>query len=502
MWPGGQQKETVVQSKENNSVGILKVSQIKRFYFCQLWLAILLVWVLGGCSEPVETAVPTTTFRDYLEEGEELSGGQATVFDITPNAFSQPVPGLERDQELLFFVGNSFFNQNWVTAPASTTARDGLGPFFNARSCASCHFKDGRGRPPAFDGEMPTGFLLRLSMPGNDFYGEPLPDPIYGGQFQDQSIMGLDPEGSLRIVYEEIPFTFPDGETVLLRQPSYELSDLAYGEMHPELQTSPRVANQMIGMGLLEAVPEDLLLALADPTDRDGDGISGRPNYVWDAYSNQMAIGRFGWKANQPTVLQQVAGAFLGDIGITTPLFTAENCTEAVAGCANAVNGGVPEIDPDDFLKVVLYSSALAVPARRDWQEPQVLEGKMLFNEIGCAACHTPLLETGIHPTIPALSNQTIRPYTDLLLHDMGDELADGRPDFQATGTEWRTPPLWGIGLFETVNGHTTFLHDGRARNLTEAILWHGGEAAQSRDNFANLTPAERDALLRFLNSL
>ena len=479
--------------------------QLNGFSYRRASLEFLLVWLLAGCGNRQmveETAVAPPTFHDYLEAGEELSGGQATVFDTTPNAFSQPIPGLDRDQELLFFVGNSFFNQNWVTAPASTTARDGLGPFFNARSCASCHFKDGRGRAPDFDGETPTGFLMRLSLPGTDFYGSALPEPTYGDQLQDQAIEGFDAEGAITITYEEVPFTFPDGATVLLRQPVYHVANLAYGDLHPETQFSPRVASQMIGMGLLEAVPEAAILALADPNDQDGDGISGRPNLVWDAFNSQTTIGRFGWKANQPSVLQQTAGAFLGDMGITTPLFGLENCTEIVAACLTALNGGTPEIEPDDFLKVVLYSSSLAVPARRDWDDPEVLQGKMLFNEIGCASCHTPLLETGIHPTIPALSQQTIRPYTDLLLHDMGEGLADGRPDFQASGSEWRTPPLWGIGLIETVNGHTNFLHDGRARNVLEAILWHDGEAAQVRDNFANLTPAARDALLRFLNSL
>ncbi len=469
---------------------------------CGFGLGLLLAGCqrLGGVGE---TAVsPTADSLTYLEKGEELSGGQATVFDTTPNAFSQPVPGLEREQELLFFVGNSFFNQNWVTAPASTTARDGLGPFFNARSCASCHFKDGRGRPPSVEGETPTGFLLRLSVPGSGPHGAPLPEPTYGGQLQDQALMGLTPEAALSITYEETPFTLPDGAVVNLRRPIYSFTNLAYGDMHPETLVSPRIANQMIGVGLLEAVPEETILALADPDDADGDGISGRPNLVWDALNGEQALGRFGWKANEPSVLQQTAGAFLGDIGITTPLFTQENCTDAAPDCRTAVTGGAPEIDPDDFLKVVLYASALAVPARRDWDDPTVLQGKALFNETGCTACHTPLLATGEHPTIPALSHQTIRPYTDLLLHDMGEGLADGRPDFQASGSEWRTPPLWGIGLIETVNGHTTFLHDGRARNLLEAILWHGGEAEAARDAFTRLSSAEREALLRFLNSL
>jgi len=435
------------------------------------------------------------------EPGEELSGGQATIFDTTPNAFSQPIPGLEREQELLFFVGNSFFNQNWVTAPASTTARDGLGPLFNARSCAGCHFKDGRGRPPETAGEQSTGLLLRLSVPGAGSHGEPLPEPSYGGQLQDAAIMELAAEGVVAITYEEIPFTFPDGQTVSLRRPVYTFANLAYGDMAAETLVSPRVAGQMIGMGLLEAVPEEAILARADPDDRDGDGVSGRPNYVWDAAAGRATLGRFGWKANEPTVAQQTAGAFLGDMGITTPLFTVDNCTAATPECASQPNGGAPEIDPDDFDKVVLYASSLAVPARRDWDDPEVLRGKTLFNAIGCAACHTPTLETGTHPTIPALSNQTIHPYTDLLLHDMGEGLADGRPDYLATGSEWRTPPLWGLGLIETVNGHTYLLHDGRARNVLEAILWHGGEAQTARDNFARLDPAARDAIVRFLNS-
>ena len=457
---------------------------------------LLLLLVTTGCR--VAAARPVVLVP---EAGEELSGGQATVFDTTPNAFSLPVPGLEREQQLLFFVGNSFFNQNWVTAPASTTARDGLGPHFNAHSCAGCHFKDGRGRPPTADGELSTGLLLRLSVPGATEHGAPLPEPIYGGQLQDQAIMGLEAKGAVSITYEDVPFALADGTVVVLRRPVYAFKDLAYGDMAAETMVSPRIANQMIGMGLLEAVPEEDILAAADPDDGDGDGISGRANYVWDNFNERVALGRFGWKANEPSVAQQTAGAFLGDIGITTPLFADNNCGDDAADCRAAPNGGTPEIDPDDFDKVVLYASSLAVPARRDWADPVVLQGKALFTEIGCADCHTPLLTTGIHPTIPSLSNQTIRPYTDLLLHDMGAGLADGRPDFLATGSEWRTPPLWGLGLIATVNGHTNLLHDGRARDAQEAILWHGGEGEASRDNFARLDAGQRAALLRFLNS-
>ena len=437
----------------------------------------------------------------------ELLGGQTTIFNTTPNAFGQPAPGLERMDELLFFVGNSFFNQNWVTAPSSTAARDGLGPFFNARSCAGCHFKDGRGRPPEFAGESPTGFLVRLSLPSEDIHHAPQPEPAYDGQIQTHAVMGVAAEAQIAIEYEEVAGEFADGTPYSLRQPTYTFVDLAYGELHPETLLSPRVANQMIGLGLLEAVPEETLLALADPTDRDGDGISGRPNYVWDVYNNRMALGRFGWKANQPHLLQQVASAFAGDIGITSALFPDEACAKPQQECpteamgAGAGESGV-EIEDDDLLKVVLYSSSLAVPAQRSADDETVRRGQQIFKEAGCTSCHIAELETGVHLTIPALSHQTIHPYTDLLLHDMGDGLADNRPDFQATGSEWRTPPLWGIGLIETVNGHTYYLHDGRARSLLEAVLWHGGEAQPSTDYVLELSEPERDALIEFLESL
>lgn len=473
-----------------------------RVWWGALGVLAALLLVVAACRPPDAVVVAATPDdHAYLEAHEELAGGAATVFDTTPDAFSRPAPGLTRQQELLFFVGNSFFNQNWVSAPASTTARDGLGPLFNARSCAGCHFKDGRGRPPAFDGEAPTGFLLRLSVPGSDAHGGPLPEPTYGGQLQDNALEGLTAEGRIVVSYEETAFTFPDGQVVNLRRPTYRLDPLGHGDMAGDVLLSPRVAGQMIGLGLLEAVAAADIVALADPDDRDGDGISGRANTVWDVARGEAALGRFGWKANEPTIAQQVAGAFLGDIGITTPLFAAELCTPSIPDCATIAHGGAPEIDADDFDKVVLYASSLAVPARRDWDSPDVLRGKRLFHEAGCAACHTPALTTDEHHTLPALSNQVIHPYTDLLLHDMGEGLADNRPDFLADGREWRTPPLWGLGLIETVNGHTYLLHDGRARTILEAILWHGGEAEASRDTFAQLSAPEREAIVRFLNS-
>lgn len=433
------------------------------------------------------------------EEGEELSGGQVTVFDQSPNAFGHPAAGLQGLDELEFFVGNSFFNQVWVSAPASTTARDGLGPFFNARACSSCHFKDGRGRPPSFLGEPNTGLLLRL---GHQQTGSTVPDPIYGGQLQDQAIQGIPVEGSYAVILDEINGEFPDGASYTLQKPRYEIQTGSYGNLHPDNLVSPRVANQMIGLGLLEAIPATEIEALADPSDRDQDGISGRTNRVWSVARQQYELGRFGWKANQPDLEQQSAAAFVGDMGITTRLFPEENCTSSQWDCQAAANGGQPEIEDDDLRKVVLYVSTLSVPARRGFEDPTVIQGKNLFLKIGCGSCHSPKWTTGKHPTIDALSNQIIRPFTDMLLHDMGEGLADGSPDFEATGSEWRTPPLWGIGLFETVNGHTRYLHDGRARNLTEAILWHGGEGDVSNQRFQQLSHQEREAVLAFLNSL
>jgi CxxC motif-containing protein (DUF1111 family) len=445
---------------------------------------------------PSPTATPTADL------GDPLSGGAATVFDATINAFGQPARNLPLDERTRFFVGNALFNRNWVTAPSSTEGSDGLGPLFNARSCSSCHFRDGRGRPPVEPDEPFVGLLFRLSIPGAGTAEAPLPDPRYGGQLNQQAVLGVAPEGHAVVTYAEQPGTYADGEPYSLRRPRYDFVDLAYGPVDPALQVSPRTAPFLIGLGLLAAVDEVAVLAAADPDDVDGDGISGRPNFVLDRRTSSTALGRFGWKANQPSLEQQNAGAFLGDIGLTTPLFTDQNCTSVQTACLDAPNGGAPEIDQRKVDSVTFYTQFLAVPARRDVTNPQVLLGEELFHAIGCAACHTSTMVTGEVPETPPLSAQRIHPYTDLLLHDMGAELADDRPDFGADGREWRTAPLWGIGLVHTVNRHTLLLHDGRARGFAEAILWHGGEGEAAREAFRLLPAAERAALVRFLETL
>lgn len=434
------------------------------------------------------------------EEGEEFSGGDTTVFDTSQTAFSFPARNIETEQRAAFFVGRSFFKENWVVAPASTGARDGLGPLFNTRSCSACHASDGRGRPPEPGVPMVT-MLMRVSLPAPGPHGEPVPDPTYGGQIQGQAIPGVPPEADTFVTYEEISGQFGDGTKFSLRKPTYSVTNLGYGPLSKGALLSPRVSPSMIGMGLLEAIPEETLRALAARQKIENRDIAGRMNFVWDKTAGKKVPGRFGWKAEQPTVLDQVSGAFNEDMGLTSSRKPVENFTALQSDCDKPPSGGQPEVSDKILGAVATYSRILAVPARRNWTDPAVLRGKTLFTQASCAACHIPKLQTG-PSDLPELSNQTIRPFTDLLLHDMGEGLADHRPAFEAGGRDWRTPPLWGIGLVSKVNGHTFFLHDGRARNLTEAILWHGGEAESSKETFRNLPAADRDALILFLESL
>lgn len=441
------------------------------------------------------------------EPGEARSAGDATVMKFDQNAFSMPSANLSPVRRLDFSVGNSFFRNPWVIAPSSTTARDGLGPLINTNACQSCHIKDGRGHPPQSAEGNAVSTLVRLSIPAGPEHAEVVrqrgiaPEPTYGGQLQDMAIPGLKPEGKVRISYETRTERFADGFEVELRSPRLAITELGYGQMHPQTQFSVRVAPAMIGLGLLEAIPESALLANADPDDRDGNGISGRPNRVYDQVTGESALGRFGWKAGQPNLNQQNADAFFNDMGLTSSLLTGSSCTERQHDCRAMPDGGTPEVSDNILAMVLFYTRNLGVPARRNVDAPQVLAGKTLFHRAGCQSCHVPTFTTG-DAAEPEHANQVIRPYTDLLLHDMGPGLADHRPEFEATGSEWRTPPLWGIGMTEQVSGHTQFLHDGRARNLLEAILWHGGEAEQAKQSVLGFDNDERSALLAFLESL
>jgi len=470
-----------------------------RSHTCGATIA-LAISVVGCSGEDPTATVGTSELR--AEEGENLPGGETTnTLLFGRKAFTMPAENATVEHEGLFFTGNSFFNSSWVEAPASTTARDGLGPLFNARSCATCHFEDGRGRPPLADDEVFSSMLLRLGTGAPTDGGAPEADPVYGGQLQPFAIPDVLPEGTPRHTYDERTESFDDGDTYTVLLPTYRIEDPAYGPMTENLAISPRVAPQMIGLGLLEAIPEGRLAELADPEDADGDGISGRMNLVPDAETGEFVVGRFGWKAEQPTVAQQASGAFLGDLGITSRLFPTAECTPMEVDCAEAQSGGEPEAVDEVILAVAVYSRLLAVPERARFQDYEILRGKELFSQIGCAACHTPSHVTG-ESDLEELVGQSIWPYTDLLLHDMGEELSDGRPSFAAEGSEWRTPPLWGIGRIPQVNGHDRLLHDGRARGVAEAILAHGGEGAAARDGFRALARDERAEVVLFVESL
>ena len=430
------------------------------------------------------------------------SGGAATVHDATRNAYSQPAANLDIQRRGEFFVGNAFFNSPWIVAPASAGARDGLGPLFNARSCDACHNNDGRGRPPEHAGEQPVSLVLQFATPTPGVNHEPQSDPRYGANFNPFAIGGVPAEGAVRITYREIRGEFADGEPYVLLAPEYAFEKLAYGELAHDTVFSPRVAPSVFGVGLLEAIPESQLLELEDPADMNGDGVSGRANRVWNALTRQPVVGRIGWKANQPDIAHQTAAAFSAEMGMSSRLRPGQNCTNEQTLCAQAPTGGDPEVSDEIFQRIVAYQRMLGPPARREIDSAAVKRGARLFLEADCALCHHATFTTADVADAPWLSRQTIHPFSDLLLHDMGPALADGRTDFDATGAEWRTAPLWGLGLLKVVNGHSRLLHDGRARDASEAILWHGGEAQRAKDAYLTMSKQDRVALLAFLNSL
>ncbi|TIR00030.1 MAG: c-type cytochrome [Mesorhizobium sp.] len=461
----------------------------------------------------------TRPTRDFSrpEQFEPMQGGAGTSRKgASKDAFSQSSANITFEEEGTFKLGNALFRKNWVSSPSSTQASDGLGPLFNERACQNCHLKDGRGRPPEADSGT-TSMFLRLARQASTEEEKAalaarkvlnFPDPVYGSQLQELAVPGLRGEGRMRVVYQVQKVTLPDGTVVWLRKPSYAVDDLANGPLDPHTTLSPRLTPPMIGLGLVEQIAPADILASADPDDRNSDGISGKPNIVRDGQSGEPTLGRFGWKAQTPSIRQQAADAFAGDIGISTPGVPNHwgDCTAAEKNCLAMANGvqerlGLVEAPPPVLDLVTFYSQNLAVPARRDLDKPDVLAGKKLFYDMGCISCHTPKFVTRRGTPNKAQAFQLIWPYSDFLLHDMGPGLADGQAVGEATGSEWRTPPLWGIGLTQTVNGNSFFLHDGRARTLTEAILWHGGEGQKARDRFAAADAADRDALVKFLES-
>ena len=401
-----------------------------------------------------------------------------------------PAWHLDPDSQTDFYTGMSFFRLPWVRVPASTRARDGLGPLFNSHSCEGCHKNGGRGRS-LLDDPHSLATVVRISVPASD--GALAPHVRYGHQLQVQATFRG--EGEAALAMQELPVTGPGAEPgdSMLRTSQLQITPYHAQEDASDWRVSARVAPPLLGMGLLEAIAEPDLLAWADPEDQDGDGVSGRPH--WRGAGASRAVGRFGWKALHPTVSAQTGAAFRDDIGITNPEFPDSPCTPLQSTCRALPDGaaqGEVEI-PRLLFDYVVYFVAHMPPPRAGKLNDRVRRGRESFAEAGCGTCHRARFDT---------PHGRIWPYTDLLLHDMGAGLADNRPEGDANGREWRTAPLWGIGTARKVSGHTTLLHDGRARNVREAILWHDGEAAAARRAFQALAPQRQKDMLAFVNAL
>lgn len=495
--------------------------QTTGFSLFRLGLIVLFIAVIALIRQAYITYItPFIGYGDanmsYLDNEllESLSAGDLTHFHSKGMAFEQEAPNLPWGISAAFDRGDGVFERPYTPAlrPGFSSNADGLGPIFNHVSCEGCHIGDGRAKPPSGPNEILNGGFVRVSIPGTGPYGEPLTPKGYGAQIGDRAVDGVKPEAKVRINWVESSGTFPDGESYSLRRPEFLISELAYGPMPENAVFELRMAPPVHGLGLLEAIPEKTILAWADEKDINKDGISGRPNYVWDIERGGFIMGRFSWKANAFDLRQQSAAAAYNDMGVNNELFlyrhdekvnthkARQNCEPEQKSCLEATDSLDFEMSPGQLRDVTTYLQLLGVVYRRNMDDPKVQQGEQLFHQAGCENCHKSQVMTGEHE-IDRLENQLIRPYTDLLLHDMGEGLS-GRRDFMATKREWRTSPLWGIGVTQIVNGHTNFLHDGRARNIEEAILWHGGEAEQTKQNYLQLNKNERQLLVSFINNL
>lgn len=440
---------------------------------------------LDAAEEPV-------SLEDLLAPAAQTGGALTSLSKSW--RFMELADGLSLEQMQQFSQGREFFVADWDQAPGSRTLLDGLGPLFHDVSCGSCH--PAVGRPPTLgdNGQVHSGLLIRLARPQGDGW---VSDPSFGGQFQPQAIPGVPAEG--RVTWSDRAQSPEFGDFHGLIAPEFHLeTHAAYGALHPETRAGGRISPQLLGLGLLDLVSDDAILALEDPDDLNGDGISGRAHRLPNG-----RLGRFGWKATQPTLLAQSAAAFANDMGITSPENPQDDCTGAQTKCLSAPNGGEPEITGSHLAALIEFQRYVGVPAaRRDAPESTLKNGATHFRQAGCDSCHVPSLETGDIPEHPLLSNQRFYAFTDLLLHDMGPGLADFIGEANAAPEEWRTPPLWGIGLVESLSSNARFLHDGRARNIHEAILWHGGEAEPARKYVQELDPQDLDDLLIYVRSL
>lgn len=431
------------------------------------------------------------------------------VFAFTPytkpskKAFTKSYSNLNYEEEDTFMLGRSFFTIPWVEAPSATTARDGLGPLFNANTCVSCHPNNALGSVYSKNGSISRSMVVRLSIPSNnsDLHKKILskigfiPEPTYGAQLSLNGLSNVSYEGKLNIEYSKKSVTYADGKTLELRVPSYSLKNLNYGELFPNTNITVRKAPALVGLGLLEEVLDEEILKNEDIEDKNNDGISGVANIVFSIKTNSYKVGRYTYKASAPTVKHQNAAAFHNDMGLTTTYFPTDNCTKKQTSCLNAPKAR-DYIDVPDFrLEAIdFYLRHLKVPKTKI-ETSYIKEGKKIFNDISCSKCHLNSLKTK--------TGLIIRPYSDFLLHDMGELLGDGRREFKASKNEWRTAPLWGINSYEKAIGkRVDFLHDGRARSIEEAILWHAGEALSSKNSFMNLDETKRTKVIKFIRSL
>lgn len=478
-------------------------------------LTFLFAGVLAACGQTSNSSAPE------FSQSEWLPGGHTTVSGKTQIRFDYPSANLPSDDKTQFHAGKALAQQPWVKAPTITDSRDGLGPLYNARTCMACHVKGGKGTLPSDSSTAIFSSLIRVSLKGEDKQNGAVPHPTYGDQVQVQSTSlahqlrhlpsasslakDVTPEAYVYIDWQNKIFTYPDKTKVTLKSPTPIFKNLGYGEIGNDTLVGIRTAPTIHGMGLIELIPQSQIDALSDEQDKNQDGISGRVNLVWDSVRQETMPGRFGLKANKPTLLMTVAGAFANDVGISNPVFTNQPCSPAQKACLSAASGNDEngfELNQAQLDLVVDFNRNLAPLKSRNLDTKKVMEGREQFYETGCHQCHNPSFTTQESKERPHLSKQKIWPYSDFLLHDLGEGLSDNRPDFKASGSEWRTPPLWGIGLSAKVNGSQALLHDGRATTIEEAVLWHGGEAQAVKDAFINLDKDEREALVLFVNSI
>jgi CxxC motif-containing protein (DUF1111 family) len=418
-----------------------------------------------------------------------------TTRDRSKNGLSHVVANLDEGASDRFALGRSFFHVPWVQAPAATTARDGLGPLFNANSCASCHPNNGGGDALPDSGHLPRSTIVKLaqpavnrgSLPHNGF----IPDPVYGQQLSINGNSRVPFEGQVEVTLKPLVRHFSDGSAITLARPEIRVSSLNYGPLSESTRLLVLRAPSLVGLGLIERIPDAQILQYQDERDTDADGISGRVNRVWSMQHQDYRLGRYGWKANTSSVREQVSNALINDMSLTSPWYPEDNCGEQQQACLEAYRSPEPDVPMTRLQAINDYLLQLRAPVVATDDKEQE---RRLFESTGCLSCHRVGYRTN--------NGVVVNPYSDFLLHDMGPELSAGSGVFKASAQEWRTPPLWGLGLAKLLNPDAGYLHDGRARTLQQAIMWHDGEAAASQREFAALDRNERDVLIKFLRSL